>query len=282
MSQRHLLEVNPSSCILLIGPHLTRSLLPTAASSTLTLSHHSLLRSGAELAEKLSPNQQGALLQQLATDPDAASRETVDILTAHDKQLEEWLRACCSAEDQALSTLRAAFVPQLLNSLQNRGCKLVYTYYDTLLDQALGSQTILPGRDAVTLLQWIEGKVTGLFHLHGVYSDVSSVVLHPSDYSTHLVKLPVFPQLRDLFRTRTIICLGHDSNYFNPLLTEFAHCFLEEEGIVKNPPLLLTSTSLPLPPCFLPLPVSSGEEVQLQSIIGIGEEGNFSSGECVF
>lgn len=279
MSQQQLLEVNPSSCILLIGPHLTRSFLPAATCSTLTLSHYSLLRSGVELAGKLNPKQQGSLLQLLATDPDAATRETMKILTGHEDKLEEWLKASCSAEDQTLPTLHAALVPQLLCSLQSRGCKLVYTYYDTLLDRALGSQAILPCGDAGTLMQWTEGRQAGLLHIHGVYSDISSMVLHPSDYRTHLAKLPVFTQLRDLFRSRTILCVGHDPEHFNPLLTEFTHCFLEEENVVKNPPIFLSSTSLPLPPCFLLIPISSREETQLQAIVGIGEESNFSSGE---
>ena len=151
MSRRLLLEVNPSSCILVIGPHLTSSVHQAASSSALTLSHYSLLRNGIRRVGKIFENEEQRLLQLLDTDFSAATKETVNILASHGEQ-EEWLKMCCSTEACDFPVLDRA------KSLQSRGCRLVYTYYDNILDTALSCSPILPTGDAHKILQWTEGE----------------------------------------------------------------------------------------------------------------------------
>ena len=254
MSRRLLLEVNPSSCILVIGPHLTSSVHQAASSSALTLSHYSLLRNGIRRVGKIFENEEQRLLQLLDTDFSAATKETVNILASHGEQ-EEWLKMCCSTEACDFPVLDRASPLQQLKSLQSRGCRLVYTYYDNILDTALSCSPILPTGDAHKILQWTEGEKAGILHINGIYNNTSSIILQPGDYGNRIANSSLF-LLKEFFRSKAIICIGHDPDHFNPLMTDFAHCFLEEDKIVKNPPLYLSSTVEPLPPCFLLLPTT--------------------------
>ena len=274
------MEVNPSSCILVIGPHLTSAVHRAAGPSTLTLSHHSLLRNGIHRVGRICENEEQRLLQLLDTDFNAAAKETVDLLARHGEQ-EEWLRMCCSTEACALPVLDIASPLQQLKSLQTRGCKLVYTYYDSILDTALNCSPIHSTGSAQKLLQWTEEEEAGILHINGTYSDPSSLILQSGDYGNRIASNS-FSLLREFFRSKAIICIGHDPEHFNPLLSDFAHSFLEEDKIVKNPPLYLSSTVKSLPPCYLLFPITKMEEnTQLHHIIGIGEESNFSTGETM-
>ena len=282
MSSRLLLEISPSSCILLIGPHLTSSLLSTASVARVLLSHHSLLCDGIQrIGRIVGSREEQRLVQLLACDPGAANREIVSILAAHGEQ-EEWLRVCLS-ESQSLTPLETEGpLLQLLTSFQARGCRLVYTYYDTILGTLLGSSPVLPIGDALTLEQWIEGQMSRLLHINGVYHNTNSLILQPGCYNNRFINVPGLSMLRDLFRSRTVVCVGHDPDHMNPLLTELIHYFLEEDNLIKNPPVYLTSSQLSLPSCFLHLPITKAEESsELHHIIGIGEENDFTSGESM-
>ena len=64
-----------------------------------------------------------------------------------------------------------------------------------------------------------------------------------------------------------------------PLLVALANTLLLDEKTIRNPPLLLSSTHLSVPQCFLHLPISKAEENALHYLIVSGPDSSFIIGE---
>lgn len=267
-----LLEVNPGTCIVVVGPLVARSCLSFVPGS-LKLTYHSLISAGLEMVKL---DERGRLQDLVETDKDAACKELTASL-AHQGDLERWINYCSAIV--GLQPLLSSHQPpllQLLLNLQTYGCRLVYTHYDSIMDAISGMKPIL-STNSDQLEQWIDGRLNGFYHIHGHHTDLQSLILYTSAYETMLTKQALFFHLKELFRHRTLVFIGHDPDHLNPLLVKMTQVFLQDENAVRNPPLYLSS-SASLPPCFLHLPISRHEENTLHELIIQGSESTFITG----
>lgn len=271
-----LLEVNPKACIIVAGPKITSSCL-SPTSQELKLSYSSLVSDGIEKASRLSNDYQerGRLLQLREASLDAAGREMTSILSRHGA-LGSWMQDTFVTATHKIRTAHQTPLLQLMQSMQDKDCRLVYTHYDCWLDTLSHTKPVVLTNTA-QLEGWISGEEKGFLHIHGLFSEPASVILHSQ--AQNFSQLPGFRKLKELFRKRTIVFVGHETNRLNPLLASLVHIFLQDEDSIKNPPLFMSSTLAQLPPCFLHLPILPREESVLHKIIVIGAEGNFTVGE---
>ncbi len=279
-----LLEVNPETCIVIVGPLVSQSCLPVVPDS-LKLTHKSLMVAGTQLV--LATDERGRLEELFQVDFDAASEELCTVLKRQG-DLERWMSSCCCTGVQSgmrITTGSPIVTPapilQLLLKIQNEGCRLVYTHYDNTLDTVAGMIPILPTHGH-HLDQWITGHLKGFLHIHGHYSDTDSLMLHSTTYDNlPSSRLTCFEQLRDLFRRRTLLFIGHNPAHLNPLLVKMVNTLLldNDETTVRNPPLFISSTTEPLPSCFLHLPIREEEEGCLEGLVVCGPETSFVIGQ---
>ena len=293
-----LLELNPESCIIVIGPSVARSCLPEgegpgeSGDKSLCLSLLSLMLAGASLLGK----EQREGLQEQLKNGDLDKVLELESSLAGKSLRERWLKeslTISSTQDERLSVSEAL---QLLLRLQEKGSRLVYTGYDMILDTVAGSSPVLiPPNDephhssASNLLsRWIKGSTNGFLHIHGCISSETPlsehIVLHHSQYSP-LVNSPLFLPLKELFRHRSILFVGHETDYFNPLLPQMIKILLGENEMLKNPPIFISS--LPhskVPESFLHLHISKHEENHcLQDLINESKgETSFISGQFYY
>jgi hypothetical protein len=234
-------------------------------SVNLKLSLESFLQVGLELVK----NERGMSEEERAVD----ARE-IDILVTKNGLREQWIDAHLKLSgSQTLSNTPAV---QILRKLQLQGCRLVYTHYDTVLDTIFGTEPIFLS-DSAKLEQWMAGKLHGFLHLHGCHMDHSSLVLHSDHYDTIVKKTPLFLQLKKYFKQKSVIFIGHDNTRLNPLLPTAVQVFLDEEGIIKNPPIFVSS--LPsLPESFLHLPILKSQENSINDIISTSNGNSFTTG----
>lgn len=260
-----LLEVNPSACVVVVGPTVARSCLLDPP-SYLKLTFHSFLKAGQEL---LKANECGWNMQDLEK-----TAKEVDTELSKRGLRDKWIQSHLALS--GVQTLSTTPTIQLLLQLQTQGCKLVYSYYDTILDTIAGTEPVLLS-NAHQVEQWMNGKANGFLHLHGSHSMLSSIVLYTEQYNSLIKGSGLFVRLKELFRQKTFLFVGHETKQFNPLLSLLVKVFLDDDGIIKNPPLLITS--LPkVPNCFLHLPITEHEENMLQELISISHEGSFVTG----
>lgn len=295
-----LLELNPESCIIVIGPSLARSCLPEGEGAgesgdrSLCLSYLSLMLAGASL---LGKEQLGDLQGQLKNGDLDKALELESTLAGRSLR-KKWLKeslTLSSTQDKRLSISEGL---QLLLRLQEKGSRLVYTGYDMILDTVAGSTPVLIPPDdephhsssSNILSRWIKGSTNGFLHIHGCISSKSetpsseNIVIHHSQYAP-LVNSPLFIPLKELFRHRSILFLGHETDYFNPLLPQMIKILLGENEILKNPPILISSLQhSKVPETFLHLQISKYEESHyLQELINETKgETSFISGQFYF
>ena len=280
MDRKILLEVNPSSCIIVIGVHYTRSLYESV--EDVCLSRHHFLRSGIQRAAKWRPDEWTNLdsLLDASLIPDAAITKARMTIASNEGGIGTWLAETFSNKQQLTKSKVAEPLLQMMKKLQQQGCKLVYSHYDRLLVEALGSEheVILPTCDVTCIKKWITGNKQTVLHLNGVYTQPDSVSLQEVDCTMFSLS-PAYPYLKELFQNRSIVCLGMDPDCsFDPLVDRFIRTCLEEAGNIRSPPLVVSSTDLPLPSTFFHLSIDRQEEHCLDQIISIGAEENFAAG----
>lgn len=269
-----LLEVNPDACIVVVGPQLSRTCLHVVPESV-KLTYSSLILSGLEMVRS---DERGRLEELYQVSSDGAAEEICSLLKSLG-HFESWITS--NAGTPCSCTHRQSPLLQLLLELHSQGCRLVYTHYDNILDVAAGMIPILP-TNADHLDQWIDGQLKGFLHLHGHYSDVDSLILHTSAYDSILSSWSCFTKLKDIFKRRTVIFIGHDPNHLNPLLVKMTKTFLRDDTeTIRNPPLLVSSMAPPVPSCFLHLPVTRLEEENFHLFMTCGPETSFVIGEIV-
>ena len=271
-----LLEINPDTCIVVVGPLVSRSCLSVPPSASMKLSYQSLMLAGLEMVRL---DERGRLEDLFQVDLDAASEDICATLKRQG-DFDKWITYSCSG--LSASTVAASSqqppILDLLLKMQSQGCRLVYTHYDNILDAVAGMLPILPTNED-HLEQWVSGHLKGFLHIHGHYSDIDSLVLHSSAYDTFMARESFFVRLKELFRRRTLVLIGHDPDHLNPLLAKMANAFLSDETTIRNPPLFVSSTTSPLPSCFLHLPITRVEEYFLQELLVCGPESSFIIGK---
>lgn len=267
-----LLEVNPGSCIAVVGPAVTRLCLSEIPDSV-KLSHHAFIRAGTDL---LGVDERGRL-QELEEEGDWNSiAKELDYLLTEKKMKDQWIQTHLSLPGVHTQTTNPTL--QLLFNMQRQGCKMVYTYYDNFLDTIGETQPVLLSDENLTE-QWIQGQTEGFLHIHGCISNTASLVFHDSHYTSHVINQILFVKLKQLFLQRSVLFIGHDADYINPLLITMVQVLLQEEGVIKNPPIFLSSlTHSLIPDCFLHLPLSKSDKTPLHELIVISKDSSFMTG----
>ena len=121
---------------------------------------------------------------------------------------------------------------------------LVYTYYDVILDTAMKTTPIFL-EDEEAVRSWAGRQTPGLLHVHGAYPEADSVRCDCVDYRRLVGDAPGAQLLREVCRNRSVIFLGFDGEFYDPLLQKFARSFLNSAH--QAPPLLLSLSPKPLP-----------------------------------
>lgn len=296
-----LLEIYPPACLLLIGPQVAAEQLQTWRSAQkiaskgacAPYSYRAIVEAGIQAAcEILPPNasererkkRKRLLKDAYERDPTLAADKVVEILKQQGCYL-EWLQKTFAFGEPATPAATSCVANptlQHLLQLQSQGALLACTQYDLSLDSAANTTPILM-RNHEAVQKWADREIIGFLHLHGVFSQPSSVQLSSDNYAQYLTEsYPAFDTLRAVFRKRTLIFVGYDGNYFNPLIFNLLKVVFPDDSTLRNPPILLTCDP-PSPQAalasFLLFRVSKKELLQLEDSISPGSEKNFAIGK---
>ena len=143
----------------------------------------------------------------------------------------------------------------------------------------------------------IVGQKSQILHLHGVHTILSSIRLLPysskeresGNYdSDSSIPKEQIEALRELFHNKLVFLVGFDGEHFDPLLLSLLQLLYPESDskILKNPPVLLSTTSSPKddplhyePAILLRLKIKSMEN--LREVIQPGSLKSFSVGKLL-
>ena len=282
-----LLEINPSECILVVGPQIA-ACSATEDGKYPPSGYRATIEAGILSAQEIVPfaseearqRHHQLLRETCERDPALAAHKLVEILKQHEC-LKEWLQKTFAAELCRETSLEHpnATVGHLLG-LQKRGALLACTQYDTLLDAAAGTEPVVL-EDSTAFPKWASGEVQGFLHLHGVYSQPHTVKLDSTTYKKSLAEShpTSFSAMVELFKLRLVIFIGFDTEDFDPLVPHLLQTVYPDDSMARNTPILLTTNPSTSLPGFLQLGISQEEVQQLKDVISEGSEKNFSIGE---
>lgn len=298
-----LLEVNPSSCVFVVGPRLTSCCHRRDGGTTgrRPSNYLEVVESGISAVQRLgrfaSEEERAEAWRRLrgayGRDPELAAREAVESLR-RGGSYESWLRETFDCRGGKCPSTHPPV--EHLIAMQQQGAMLACTQYDTALDELAGTEPVCLA-DNTGFGQWLE-KGLGILHLCGVYSRPESVCLDGASLRNNLANF--HPQslaaLVELFRKRLVVFVGYGSDEVSPLVLQLVKATFPDEASLKNPPLILTCCEgegltadvrigkelrCQAFPGFLLLEVSQKETVHLEQVISAGPEKNFSIGELI-
>ena len=295
-----LLEIYPPACLLLVGPQVaaeSQQLQTWRSASKIAnkgdgapRSYRAIVEAGIQAAcEILPPNasekerkkRKRLLRDAYERDPTLAADKVVEILKQQGCYV-EWLQKTFGSGEPTTPGAMANPTLEHLLQLQSQGALLACTQYDTSLDLAASTTPILM-RDGEAVKKWANREMSGFLHLHGVFSQPPSVQLSSVNYTQYLSEShPAFDTLQAVLRKRTLIFVGYDGDYFNPLILKLLKVVYPDDSSLRNPPILLTCDP-PSPQAvlssFLLFKVSKKEILQLEESISPGSEKDFAIGE---
>lgn len=265
--------VDPRHVLLVLGPQLTAQCLsnsPLGGSNCPPfLSYRALVEDGIQrslqleqfLTEKERDHRETLLHSAYELEPCFAAYKVFEALRHHG-QLQQWLRELfqCSSSQQVL---QHGVLQQLLQ-LQRQGARLVYTHYDEVLATAMGLTVVLPDEEQL-VRSWADG-LPSLLHIHGAISNLDSLKLACIGYEAAMGSSPAGRILKEQFQHKTVIVLGMDQPYFDPLLPKLLTTFAVSPSSL---PIMVTRQQEQLPPILssLVLPVQVDMSGDLHKII---------------
>lgn len=292
-----LLEIYPPACLLVVGPQVAIATGHTTESSNngneFPYSYRATVEAGMRAAvEALPPDtseeekkwQQRLLRDAYDLDPTLAAHKVTEILKERGCYA-NWMKKTIAEHINATPGSRPNATLQHLLNLQSNGALLACTQYDTCLDSAAGTDPVLLTEEE-RFQKWADGDVGGFLHLHGVFSKPSTVQLDGVNYVKYLSESnpASYNTLREIFRKRTVVFVGYDSSYFDPLILTFLKVVYPDDSMLRNPPILL-ACDVPHPlealSLFLLFQVSKKEVLRLEDTLSPGSEKNFAIGEGV-
>ena len=303
---RRVLEVDPATCAIVVGPQLVAEAFSNALGSGLIKSYCSVVDACVEAARSqlvglASHEQRQKELLKVLLELDATVAAQVATKKLREDGLyKRWLSLLLDA-DIAVSVDGKARVglataserPHIgstadnairsLLQLQRKGALLMCTQYSTLLDRLAGTEPVLFNQQR-KLEEWTRGERQGFLHLHGVFSSPETMVLSQVDYIPILkrqVASSTFPSIQDIFTRRLVIYVGYDDGFYNPLIPALQRVLSSEDHPHHSQPILLTAKPLcSLNSTFLQLPVSQCEMSHLDIAISIGVDKILGIGVC--
>ena len=245
-------QFDPGRCVLVLGPQIAAASLalkefgPSAAA----LSYAVLFESGMQKMLELDPSQskeeklrkQSLLAGAYELDPSFVANTVVESLRDHD-MYDQWLAESFNPLYSLPMQDGPGSVIDELRQLQEKGVLLVYTYYDMILDKAMETAPMLMDNDE-DVKNWASRKTSGILHVHGVHSRSTSVMCDCVNYGKIVGESSAGRRLREICRNRTIIFIGFDGRFYDPLLPKFANVFLHSSHAQQQSMtgLLLTFT----------------------------------------
>ena len=248
-------QFDPGRCVLVLGPQIAAASLalkefgPSAAA----LSYAVLFESGMQKMLELDSSQskeeklrkQSLLAGAYELDPSFVANTVVESLRGHDKY-DQWLTESFNPLYSLPVQNGPGSVIEELRQLQDKGALLVYTYYDMILDNAMETAPVLMDSDE-DVKNWGSRKTSGILHVHGIHSHLNSVMCDCVNYGKIVGESSAGRRLREICRNRTVIFIGFDGRYYDPLLPKFANTFLHSSYAQQQlmTGLLLTFTGCP-------------------------------------
>lgn len=255
-------QFDPERCVLVLGPELTTAALSQKDGLLAALSFRTLIEAGVQKALELetfhSNEEKQRKLTQLANayelDPSFVGSYMVETLKKHGVY-EQWLMEVFNSLHRLPVQRGGTSIVDQLLMLQEKGALLVYTYYDTILDQAMETAPLLLDSEE-SVRSWALRRTQGLLHVHGVYSRPQSVCCDCVNYDRLVGESKGGSILRDVCKTRSVLFLGFGNRFYDPFLAKFASTFIcsiqtympsvvlsPSSKLINHPALMMLKTS---------------------------------------
>ena len=244
----HSVQIQPERCVLVMGPQLAAAALSLSEGVPAALSYGMLINIGIHKMldiENISnsnserSHKHTLLVSAYELEPAFAANKIVETLREHGIY-QQWLADLFGSLLSLPTTVQKhggeGGVIEKLASLQEKGILLVYTYYDTILDEGLGTTPVVLGEDE-SVRSWAS-QTPGILHVHGVFSKPDTVACDCVDYRRLVGETPGGHILKEVCHERSVIFVGFDGEFYDPFLPKFARTFLTAQ---RPPPLLLSA-----------------------------------------
>lgn len=240
------LQLDPERCILVLGPQIAAECLPTPSRPPPALSYNMLLEAGVQkmldLENSLSTEEKirkrTLLVNAYELDPSFVGNVVVTSLKKHGSY-EEWLAESFSTISGLPTPHSPNHLVEKLQSLLRMGTLMIYTYYDMVLDRALGTQPIIMENED-DVRNWASRQTPGILHVHGIHTQPASVCCDCVNYQKVIGGSKSGRLLREVCKTKTVIFVGFDGEFFDPFMPKFSSTFVDT-STSQEPPLFLSS-----------------------------------------
>lgn len=258
------IQLDVDKCVLVLGPQVAAECLQSSPTRPTppALSYNMLLEAGVQkmldtahgVSNEEKIRRRALLVNAYELDPSFVGNVVVNSLKRNSSYT-QWLDESFSTLSQHnthTSATANGFVDKL-QSLQKMGALLIYTYYDVVLDNALGTTPILMENEE-DVHNWANRSARGILHVHGVHSKPDSVCCDCVNYEQLIGGSKSGRFLRDLCKTKTVLFAGFDNEFYDPFMPKFSKTFVDNGS--RQPPLLISCmTKIPHTASFLTLKV---------------------------
>ncbi len=256
-------QLDLERCILVLGPQVAAECLSTPARPTPpALSYNMLLEAGVQkmldtdhgVSNEEKIRKRALLVNAYELDPSFVGNVVVNSLkrtNGYTQWLEESF-STLSNHMHASTGPPANSLVDKLQALQKMGVLLIYTYYDVLLDNALGTAPILMENEE-DVLNWANRSSRGILHVHGVHSKPESVCCDCVNYEQIIGGSKSGCFLKDLCKTKTVLFAGFDNEFYDPFMPKFSSTFVDTVSSGQPPLLISCLSKIPHSLAFLTL-----------------------------
>jgi hypothetical protein len=252
-----LVHLDPERCICVLGPQVSAQYLvatgldPKAIPAV--MSHRGLVEAGIrKLVEvetfpnsELKQRKETLLRSSYELDPTFPSFKVTEKLRGLG-EYERWLAEAFAPVSNRSAVLGFNATLEHLTSLQRQGMLLAYSHYDPVLLNTQRFRSVLMD-DEEGVREWMTTSASGrsasgtssLLYIHGSLDFPSSMRWDSVTYSREVGESPGGKALKEICKTRCVIFLGFDADFFDPLIHKFCSTFLPTS--VQTPSLLLST-----------------------------------------
>ena len=252
-----MVNLDPERCICVLGPQVSAQYLvatgldPKAIPAV--MSHRGLVEAGIrKLVEvetfansELKQRKETLLRSSYELDPTFPSFKVTEKLRELG-EYQQWLAEAFAPVCNRSAVLGFNATLEHLTSLQRQGMLLVYSHYDPVLLHTQRFKSVLMD-DEEGVREWMSTSASGksasgtssLLYVHGSLDAPSSLRWDSVAYSREVGESPGGKALKEVCKSRCVIFLGFDADFFDPLIHKFCATFLS--AAVQTPPLLLST-----------------------------------------
>lgn len=253
-----LVHLDPERCICVLGPQVSAQYLvatgldPKAIPAV--MSHRGLVEAGIrKLVEvetfpsaELKQRKETLLRSSYELDPTFPSFKVSEKL-CETGEYEQWLEEAFAPVSNRSAVLGFNATLEHLTSLQRQGMLLAYSHYDPVLLNTKRFRSVLMD-DEEGVREWMATSVSGrapttatssLLYVHGSLEDPSSLRWDSVSYSRDVGESHGGQALKEICKSRCVVFLGFDADFFDPLIHKFCSTFLP--ATAQTPPLLLST-----------------------------------------